>query len=129
MIGGVKPATFGLIASLLAAQPGGLPNLPDLKITTRRTSALTTSTDTVYFKGARQRHDSTTEIRGTNHTSTTLFDCQDRRRIMLYEEARTYAAVPIENIRERIARARRTRQANPLPEATGPEVTITNSSG
>ena len=44
---------------------------------------------------------------------------------MLYEEARTYAAVPIENIRERIAWARRTGQANPLPEATGPEVTIT----
>src|SRR5207245_5983236 len=84
-----------------------------------------TSTETVYFEGARQRHDSTTTAHGTTHSSTTLFDCQNRRQIMLNHKAHTYAEVPIENVQELVARLKRTGQFNPEPVATGPEVTTT----
>jgi hypothetical protein len=118
----VKAAAAGLLAALFAAQPqSGVPNVGDLKITTRRTSGSLTWTETTYFKGPRQRHDSS----ATEDTFTTILDCHDRRRIMIHRGARTYAAMPVESIHEHIARLSRTARSNPLPEATGPEVVTT----
>jgi hypothetical protein len=128
----VRPATFSLVAILAAAaQPSPSPNIPDLKVTTRRTfgEGSAVSIETAYFKGARQRRDSTMEYREPRdgrHTSTMIVDCQGRRMIMLNHEARTYASRPIENIDERIARLKRAALSRPPAEkATGPEVTTT----
>ena len=117
----MKTAVLALIAIATAVQQDSFPNISDLKITTRRTSGVFRSIETVYFKGVRQRHDST-QLDAPNRTITTLIDCRDRRRIMLNPEARTYAAVPVETIRERIERLKRAGQPEPLPPATGPEV-------
>jgi len=124
----VKPAAFGLVA-ILTAQPNASPNIPDLKITVRRTSGQPGLmwTETVYFKGARQRRDSAFERHGPfeRRVSTMLVDCQGRREIVLNHDARTFASMPIEDIGERIVRLRRAGPAKALPEPTGPEVTTT----
>jgi hypothetical protein len=84
-------------------------------------------TDTIYFKGSRQRRDSTFERTGRldRQTSTIIVDCQERRTTMVNHDARTYASTPIESVDARIARLRRVSPARPLHEATGPEVTTT----
>src|SRR5262249_51529301 len=123
----LKPTAFGLVA-ILAAQAQPAPNIPDLKITTRRLSGPTVTTDTVYFKGARQRRDSLFEMHGrveARHASTILVDCQARNSVSLNHDARTYASTPIDDMRDHVARLRRAALARPLSDPNGPEVTIT----
>ena len=134
-------STLGLLG-LLAAQSVTLPKLvvpavPDVAIKTRRTfdhENSSISTTIVYLKGARQRTEDTfdwlprasasTGSKRT-HVGTHITQCDERRSVLLNEEAKTYAYSPIEDPSVYLRRAQTAASRPPQPEPTGGDVTIT----
>ncbi len=137
----MNASTLGLVG-LLAAQSAALPKLvvpdpPDLTIKTRRTidhPNSSISTEIVYRKGARERGETIIDwppqisaVNGAKrtHLGTTITQCDERRTLLLNDEAKTYAYSPIEDPAEYRKRARLAAGRSPQPEPTGGDVTIT----
>jgi hypothetical protein len=140
----MNPSTLGLLGLLgwLAAQSAVLPKVdvpavPDVRIKTRQTFDRKNSiifTTIVYLKGARQRRedivDRPPQVRarsGSQRTrmETQITQCDERRTVLLNEEAKTYAYSPIEDPSVYLRRAQTAASRPPQPEPTGGDVTIT----
>ena len=137
----MNASTLGLLG-LLAAQSAALPKavvpaVPDVAIKTRRTfdqENSSISTTSVYIKGARQRREeivdwpqqvsARTGSKRTN-TGTHITQCDERRTVLLNEEAKTYAYSLIEDPSVYLRRAQTAASRPPQPEPTGGDVTIT----
>jgi hypothetical protein len=137
----MKAPTLGLLG-LLAAQSGAppkfiVPSVPDVTIKTRRTTDhenASISTTIVYHKGARQRTETIvdwpTQVSARagskrTHIGTSIIQCDERRTVMLNDEAKTYAYWPIVDPSVYLQRARLAAGRDPQPEPTGGDVTIT----
>ena len=130
----MKTPILALLALFTAqsAEPPRLvvPNTPDLTIRTRRVYDKEDSSifiDVVYLKGARQRRDRIVErpqidtAAGGRRTliNASITQCDARRTVFLYPQAKTYLSSPIESPAQYQERARRlANQARP-PEPTG----------
>jgi hypothetical protein len=140
----MNPSTLGLLGLLgwFAAQSAVLPKVavppvPDLTIKTRQTfdrQNSIISTTIVYLKGARQRRDDIADwppqVRASTgsqrtHIVTQITQCDERRTVLLNEEAKTYAYSPIEDPSVYLRRAQTAASRPPQPEPTGGDVTIT----
>jgi hypothetical protein len=137
----MNASTLGLLG-LLAAQSVGppkflVPAVPDVTIKTRLTidrQNSSISTTVVYLKGARQRAETIVDwppqvsaITGAKraHIGTTITQCDERRTLLLNEEAKTYAYSPIEDPSVDLQRARLAASRRPQPGPAGGDVTIT----
>ena len=136
----MNPSTLGLLG-LLAAQSAAPPTsvglVPDVAIKTRRTfdqENSSISTTIIYIKGARQRREDIVdwppEVRARmgskrTHMGTQITQCDERRSVLLSEEAKTYAYSPIEDPSVYLRRAQTAASRPPQPEPTGGDVTIT----
>ena len=138
----MKASALGLLG-LLAAQSATLPPLvvpsvPDLTIKTRETFDRENSsiiTARVYLKGARQRREDivdfpryvTAKTGSTRtHIRTTITQCDERRSVMLNDEAKTYVYSPIEDPSFYLRRAAQLAASqSPESEPAGGDVTIT----
>jgi hypothetical protein len=138
----MKASTLGLLG-LLAAQSAApprlvVPSVPDLTIKTRETfdrENSSISTAIVYLKGARQRREDivdfsphvTAKTGSTRtHIRTSITQCDERRSVMLNDEAKTYVYSPIEDRSFSLRRA--AQLAGSLPPESEPaagDVTIT----
>jgi hypothetical protein len=104
-------ATLALFALLATRSPdfskAFVPNVPDLTIRTRtRTDPAVMApglSRTQYFKGARQRHED--RIDGKPTHVVTITQCDERRTLLLNDEAKTYAYRPIIDISDYYGRA------------------------
>jgi hypothetical protein len=140
----MNPSTLGLLGLLgwLAAQSPALPKaavpaVPDVTIKTRQTidhENSSISTTIIYIKGARQRREDIVdwppEVRARTgskrtHMRTQITQCDERRSVLLNEEAKTYAYSPIEDPSVYLRRAQTAASRPPQPEPTGGDVTIT----
>ncbi len=115
-------ALFVLLASFTLPHPV-VPNFSDLKIKTRRSGQLSSFTETLYLKGARQRQEYVYDEL-FNLSPASISRCDDRKRIDLNVDAKLYAEVPIADW------SQQRKGARPVPpgEMTGAEVTITTDS-
>lgn len=137
----MNASTIGLLG-LLAAQSVALPKLvvpavPDVTIKTRRTidhQNASISTTIVYRKGARQREETIVDwpaqvsaITGAKRTHfvMTITQCDERRTVVLNDEAKTYAYSPIEDPSVYLQRAKLAASRHPQPEPNGGDVTVT----
>jgi hypothetical protein len=137
----MNASTFGLLG-LLAAQSAALPKVvvpaaPDVAIKTRRTfhhDNSSVSTTIVYIKGSRQRRENIVDWppqvsartgSKRTHIGTHITQCDERRTVLLNDDARTYAYLPIEDPSLYLRRALTAASRPPLPEPTGGDVTIT----
>ncbi len=121
------PSTLGLLSVQLLTTAVQLPKLvvptfSDLAIKTRTDNDHYSSMQALYLKGARQRRENVIQYAGSrsmNHTTITL--CDEKLRLDLNSEEKTYASFPIEDWATRVKRAR------PIPprETTGADVTVT----
>lgn len=118
-----------------------VPDAPDLMIKTRWTfdrPGTAVTTETLYLKGARQRREYVHQIPfladispGTPRTLTSIqiTQCDERRMLSLYPEAKTYTSVairdPLAEIEPSRAAAAASRRAPPREMTLGPAVTIT----
>ena len=99
-----------------------VPNFPDLTIKTRRTDGNQHSTEeTLYLKGARQRSEYVIQNAGSTIDRVTITQCDEKLRLNLNNQQKTYASFPIEDWATRAKRARPTSQQ----EMTGADVTVT----
>jgi hypothetical protein len=118
---------FLLLASLPSLPRLVVPNSPDLMIKTRRTGDSSTTIETLYLKGARQRRESSTEraafSRSVRHEFVQISQCDERQRISLEPLAKTYVQFPIEDWSERMKRAQPIDQGE-----VGPDVMVTINS-
>jgi hypothetical protein len=96
-------------------------------IKTRRTGDSSTTIETLYLKGARQRRESSTEraafSRSVRHEFVQISQCDERQRISLEPLAKTYVQFPIEDWSERMKRAQPIDQGE-----VGPDVMVTINS-
>src|SRR5713101_946463 len=115
-------ALFVLLASFTLPH-AVVPNFSDLKIKTRRSGQLSSFTETLYLKGARQRQEYVYDEL-FNLSPASISRCDDRKRIDLNVDAKLYAEVPIADW------SQQRKGARPVPpgEMTGAEVTITTDS-
>jgi hypothetical protein len=137
----VNASTLGLLG-MLAAQSAvvptfGVPAVPDVMITTRRTidrQDSSTTTTSVYYKGARRRAETIVDwpprvsvVTGSvrTHMGTSITQCDERRTVELNDEAKTYVYSSIEDPSVYLERARLAAARPPQPEPTGGDVTIT----
>jgi hypothetical protein len=137
----MNASTLGLLG-LLAAQSAAAPKfivpaIPDVTIKTRRTTDhqnSSISTTIVYHKGARQRRETIVDwpphVSGRTgprrtHIGTSIIQCDERRTVVLNNEAKTYAYSPIEEPSVYLQRARLAAGRDPQPKPTGGDVTIT----
>ena len=120
-------SVLSLLSVLLLAAPLPLPklmvpNFPDLTIKTRRTDGERSSTvESLYLKGSRQRSEYVMQNAGTSRDSITITQCDEKLRLDLNNKEKTYASFPIEDWTTRIKRARPT----PQEELTGGDVAVT----
>ena len=139
----MNPSTLGLLGLLgwlgfqSAAPNAPAPAVPDVTIKTRRTFDHENSsifTTIVYLKGARQRREDIVDwppqVRpGTGsqrtHVGTHISQCDERRTVLLNEEAKTYAYLPSEDPAVYLRRAQTAASRPPQSEPTGGDVTIT----
>jgi hypothetical protein len=108
-----RPAVAAPIVSGLI-----VPNVPDVMIKTRRTSdrrAGMTMTETLHLKGGRQRREERLEAAPMNGLTnwasngppyTRITQCDERRTLILNQDAKTYAYDPIVDPAEFMARVR-----------------------
>jgi hypothetical protein len=100
----------GLLAAQSAALPWpGAPDVPSLTIKTRRTTDhpnSSISTEIVYRKGPRERHEAVVDVPPQvgsaagvtrRHLWPIILQCDERRTVTLNDEARTYAYSAIED--------------------------------
>lgn len=128
-----RGALLGIVAMMGSQSTGPrlvVPDMPDLLVRVRHTIDLLpspTTTETWYFKGARQRHEiSSISEPGRTHTSVALAQCDRRRLVEINTEAGLYGVTVIEDPAEYLARLRQTMpRIAPLPPETGPAVLIT----
>jgi len=138
----MKASTLGLLG-LLAAQSAALPRLvvpaaPDVTIKTRETFDSERSsifTAIVYLKGARQRREGIADFPPhvtsktgwkRTHMQTTITQCDERRIVMLNDEAKTYVYSPIDDPSFYLRRAAGLAiRRPPESEPAGGDVTIT----
>lgn len=121
------PSILRLLPVLLLTAPLPLPklvvpNFPDLTIKTRRTDGNQHSTEeTLYLKGARQRSEYVIQNAGSRMDHVTIAHCDEKLRLNLNNNQKTYSSFPIEDW------ATRAKRAHPTPpqEMTGAEVTVT----
>jgi hypothetical protein len=109
-------SVLGLLSFLLLVGTTSLPQLvvpnsPDLMIKTKRTgSDSSTTIETLYLKGARQRRESSSARTVMGRTMQNDFidirHCDERVRFSLNPSAKTYVQFPIEDWSERMKRAR-----------------------
>jgi hypothetical protein len=140
----MNPSTLGLLGLLgwLAVQSAALPKVaapavPDVTIKTRQTfdhQNSSIATTIVYLKGARQRRENIVDWppqvsarTGSKRTrmGTHITQCDQRRTVLLNEEAKTYAYSPIEDPSVYLRRALTAASRPPPPEPSGGDVTIT----
>jgi hypothetical protein len=125
-------STFSLLAVLVlfssalsspAVPSAVVPNFSDLKIKTRHSGTSSSFIETVYLKGARQRHEYVYD-KPFNLRPASITRCDDRKRIDLNPDAKLYAELPIVDWSEQRKGAR------PIPptDMTGADVTITTDS-
>ena len=132
----MKAPTVVLFVLVVAAQPSEParfvgPNSVDLKVT-RRTADHPNSpsvTETLYVKGARRREERLILLPPTvseprTHQSTTITLCDERRRVELNDDARTYIVMPLDDLAEHLKLARARASRMPPPDTSGPEVRI-----
>src|SRR3989475_6963977 len=110
-----------------------IPNVPDLTIKTRETIDLpqsTVRTNSLFFKGARQRRELYLQFpsalpaqRTVRHSTITR--CDERRTLELNHEARLYGWSPLNFIGRDVYWGRSRWRERPEPPAAGPEVKIT----
>ena len=122
------PSTLKLLPLLIsltfltsaALSNPGAPAFSDLKIKTRRNDSFDSTVETLYFKGSKRRREYSHE-KPSEMKFVSISQCDERKKIVLNEDARLYAELPITDWSEQRKRAR------PLPptEMTGAEVTIT----
>jgi hypothetical protein len=99
-----------------------VPNFPDLTIKTRRTDGNRHSTEeTLYLKGARQRSEYVIRNAGSTIDRVTITQCDEKLRLNLNNQQKTYASFPIEDWTTQAKRPRPTSQQ----EMTGSDVTVT----
>ena len=100
-----------------------VPSFTDLTVKTRLTmGGGHSSTQTLYLKGPRQRSEHLTDSTGASRSQfITITQCDQKLRLNLNPQEKTYDSAPIEDWSERMKRAR------PIPpvEMTGAEVTVT----
>jgi len=138
----MKASTLGLLG-LLAAQSAALPRLvvpsvPDLTIKTRETfdsENSSISTAIVYLKGTRQRREDIVDFpphitakigSARTHIRTSITQCDERRSVVLNDEAKTYVYSPIEDPSFYLRRAAQlAARRPPVSEPAGGNVTIT----
>ena len=137
----MNATTLGLLG-LLGVQSAApatrvAPTVPDVAIKTRQTfdhENSSISTTIIYIKGARQRRedivDWSPQVRARTgskrtHIRTHITQCDERRTVLLNEEAMTYAYLPIEDPSVYLRRAQAAASRPLLPEPTGGDVTIT----
>ena len=136
----MNASTLGLLG-LLAAQSAAVPRLvvpaaPDVTIKTRQAIDRENSsivTAIVYLKGARQRREDIVDWppqvsaktgKKRARIQTALTQCDERRVVMLNDEAKTYVSSPIDpSFYLRWSRLAASRPPQPRP--TGGDVTIT----
>jgi hypothetical protein len=128
---------LGLLAAQAAAPPTSVGPVPDVAIKTRRTfehDNSSISTTIIYIKGARQRREDIVDWppqvsartgSKRTHMGTHITQCDERRTVLLNDEARTYAYSPIEDPSAYLRRAQTAASRPPPPEPTGGDVTIT----
>src|SRR6266508_3575784 len=141
------PASILTLLALLVAQSAASPKLvvpdaPDVMIKTRRMidrPGAMVETEVLYLKGARQRRESSIEEppRADAGAATAgrrrsawiqISQCDERRTLLVNQDARLYAYEPIEDPATYFDRYRAAAAAGrevALPETTGPTVTIT----
>lgn len=138
----MNAGTLGLLALVMVQFADSpklvIPNVPDLTIKTRQTTDRPDSsiaTEIIYLKGARQRRE--TIVEWPPHAATaigvkrtrlgiSITQCDERRTLLLNDEARTYAYSPIEDVSEHLTRVRRAAgRAPPREMTTGDDMTIT----
>jgi len=138
----MNASTLGLLG-LLAAESAAVPRLvvpaaPDVAIKTRHAFERENSsinTAIVYLKGARQRREDivdfpphvTAKTGSTRtHIRTSITQCDERRTVMLNDEAKTYVYSPIEDPSFYLRRAAQlAARRPPESEPAGGDVTIT----
>ena len=113
------PLFISLLGSAVLAN-SNIPNSSDLTIKTRRNDSFDSTVETLYFKGSKRRREYSRDT-PSKMKFVSISRCDERKRIVLNEDARLYAELPIIDWSEQRKRAR------PLPptEMTGAEVTIT----
>jgi hypothetical protein len=142
-MGTEMPTSTLTLLALLVAQSAALPKLvvpdaPDVMIKTRRMidrPGASVSTEVLYLKGARQRRESRVE-EPPRYAATAAYrrswihisQCDERRTLLVNQDARTYAYEPITDPATYFDRYRAAAAAGrevALPETTGPTVVIT----
>lgn len=122
------PSIIALVSLLLLASAAltsvVVPNYKDLTIRTHReVGELSSSVDTLYLKGARER--SETRVEKPSSASNTIHvgisQCDQKQSIALNPAAKVYARFPIQDWAERMKHAQHVEQS----EASGAEVNVT----
>jgi hypothetical protein len=123
----VVPSILRLLPVLLLTAAPPLPNLmvpnfPDLTIKTRRTDGTSAfHEETLYLKGARQRSEYVIRNAGSTIDRVTITQCDEKLRLNLNKQQKTYASFPIEDWTTQAKRARPTSQQ----EMTRSDVIVT----
>ena len=115
----VAPA---ILAQTLSIPAFVVPTFADLTIKTRHSFGTTSSrgtTEVLYLKGARERHEFLYEQPGKRPSFATIMQCDQRRSVQLNPEAKLYAVSVLEDWSARLKRGR------PVPEGRGADVTTT----
>ena len=113
------PLFISLLGSAVLAN-SNIPNSSDLTIKTRRNDSFDSTVETSYFKGSKRRREYSRD-KPSKMKFVTISRCDQRKRIVLNEDARLYAELPIIDWSEQRKRAR----TLPPTEMTGAEVTVT----
>ncbi|MGC2185225.1 MAG: hypothetical protein WA637_18255 [Terriglobales bacterium] len=108
-----------LLASAALANPN-IPNFSDLTIKMRRNDSVDSAVETLYLKGSKRRREYSRD-KPSEMKFVSISRCDERKKIVLNEDAKLYAELPITDWSEQRKRA------PPLPptEMTGADVTIT----
>src|SRR5690349_12845632 len=122
------PSIVALVSLLLLASAAltsvVVPNYKDLTIRTHReVGDFSSSVDTLYLKGPRERSETRVEkpAAASNSIHVGISQCDQKQSIALNPTAKVYARFPIQDWAERMKRAPRVQQN----EASGAEVDVT----
>ncbi len=108
--------TFRILAALAAAALLALPAGADIKIKTHNGMAGQNFENTVYIKGARERNESSV----MGHTSTTIYQCDLKRIVTLFDDQKKYMITPIE-VEEVVTSEPGAKPPAPAPKTEAPE--------
>jgi hypothetical protein len=128
-------ASVGSVAGPLQARDAlSAPNAPDLTIKTHRTlgdpnANHAVHSETIYLKGARQRHESTYEWPGAPDrpappSFVQIVQCDEHRTLMLNEEAHLYAYEPMPTRTSHLSKVVTTNRAATITSPGGRELPI-----